>query len=299
MGQQKNYIVFLCYGYERVFYECTYALLSLSRVYDHGQPDNTEIWIYTDDPGKFRFVGDCNLSLNYRIIDKNTIKQWRGSIDFAHRVKIEALRDLAGKVSGNILYVDTDSVFTQRIDKVLEDINEGKRYMHYMEGFIKDEGNPILRKLNKHLGRRKFAGKPLCELAMWNAGVLGFNTKYASLPDNTLAFTDAEYSGFPKHIIEQFAFSVFFQEEGDVKSAAPYIFHYWKLKEAERVLSSFFEHFKDKNWEELARVSDLIQMHMLMQEKADFFHNRSLAGSLMNQQWKPAIPDWPELLKQL
>src|ERR1022692_2665780 len=126
MDHQPNYIVFQCYGNEGVFHECTYALLSLSRLYAQGELTNTEIWIYTDNPGWFRSFEGCWLPLHYREIDKATIQQWRGKIDFVHRVKIELLKDFIKDKKGNILYTDTDVVFTHRIDKMLEDIGAGK-----------------------------------------------------------------------------------------------------------------------------------------------------------------------------
>jgi hypothetical protein len=300
MAAPTNYIVFLCYGNVRVFHECTYALLSLSRLYSAEELSNIEIWIYTDNPVWFRSLRGCSLPLRYRETDAGTIKGWRGKIDFVHRVKIEVLKDFVKDKSGNILYVDTDVVFTHTTDKILANINEGALYMHTMEGKVSDGGNPIFRKLNKYLGpARSINNKPLNEMMMWNAGVLGFNTKHYHLLDEVLKFTDEEYSKFPKHIVEQFAFSVYFQVAGDIKAAAPYIFHYWKLKEASYVLESFFDYFKDTSWGELTRYSSLIQMHSLMQIKVDFLHNRSLTDSILHKQWLPPAQNWAMLCKQL
>jgi len=299
---QTNYIVFQCYGNEGVFHECSYALLSLSRLYEPAGINNTEIWIYTDNPDWFLSFRDCPLPLFYREMDKATIKEWRGEIDFVHRVKIAILKDLTKHKKGNILYADTDVVFTHRIDKMQEDIEAGKLYMHTMEGKVSDEGNPVLRKLNKYLNKdqqQKINGKPLNDLYMWNAGVLGFNTKYDHLLDTILAFTDTVYPQFPKHIVEQFAFSVYFQEAGVIKTAAPYILHYWNLKEARLALASFFDAFKDKSWQELVRYSRLLQMPVLMQEKVNFLHNRSIIDKLQKKQWSPSKQDWHELSRQV
>ena len=103
MTIDTNYIVFQCYGNEGVFHECAYALLSLSRLYQAGVKCNIEIWIYTDNPGWFEAFKDCTLSLHFRAIDKATINEWRGSIDFVHRVKIEVLKDFCKDKKGNVL----------------------------------------------------------------------------------------------------------------------------------------------------------------------------------------------------
>jgi hypothetical protein len=305
MDLQTNYIVFLCYGNKSILHECAYALLSLSRLYTPAELANVQIWIYTDDPDWFRSFRECGLPLHYRTLDDDTIKLWRGKIDFAHRLKIEALKDLIKDKEGNILYVDSDSVFTHRIDTVWQKIQAGALYMHVSEGIVSDAGNRTLRYLNNHLQKNeslKVNNRPLHSLAMWNAGVLGFNTKYNHLLYDVLAFTDNGYNQYPKytkHTVEQFAFSVYFQQAGNVKTAAPYIMHYWNLKEARVALASFFEHFKDKSWEELTQYSLLIQMHVLVQEKVNFFDNRSVRQSLQKKQWLPAKRDWEEMLKQL
>jgi hypothetical protein len=303
MDQQTNYIVFQCYGNEGVFYECAYALLSLSQQYSgEVSPEHLQIWIYTDNKDWFSILSGINLPLNFRTIDNIILQQWRGKIDFVHRVKIEVLRDFTKDRNGNVLYVDTDVAFTQKVDSMFGGIGEGKLYMHVMEGIVSERGNPILAKLDAYLEANvplKVNGIPVRNLAMWNAGVLGFNTRYSYLLDEVLLFTDTEYPRFPKHIIEQFAFSVYFRQAADIKTAAAYMVHYWNLKEARNVLMSFFTFFKDKPFEEMAQGSVLIQIHVLLQQKMNYTNNRSFADKVLNKHWQPAVHNWEELMKQL
>ena len=302
MEQQNNFFVLQCYGNESIFHECAFALLSLSRLYAPGELKNTEIWIYTDNPGWFTSFANCWLPLHYRTVDEHTIKQWKGDINFVHRVKIEVLKDLVKNKTGNILYLDCDVVITHPIDQMVKNINLGQLYMHVKEGMISDRGNKIFEKLYRHYKNQpalKIKDKPVHEFAMWNAGVLGFNTRYNYLLDEVLTFTDTQYPTFPKHVIEQFAFSIYFQQAGEVKAAAPYIFHYWNLKEARAVLASFFAHFKGNNWDELTRNSSLVQIHALMQDKTNFYRNRGVLGSIQGKKWLPGKQDWEELVRQL
>lgn len=302
MEQQNNYIVFQCYGKEGVFLECGYALLSLALVYRRSPPAGMQVWIYTDNPAWFDKLKGITLSLNFRVIDNAIIQQWYGGIDFVHRMKIEVLKDFTKDRQGNVLYVDTDAVFMSSPDDILGRISEGALYMHVMEGVVSENGNPLLTKLNRHLSRNvplEINGKPLQDLAMWNAGVIGFNTRYIAMLDDILAFTDREYPRFPKHIMEQFAFSIFLQKAGDVKAAAPYIVHYWNLKEARELLASFFAYFKGRDIDEMIRCSVLVQMHVLMQEKMNFIYNGGVAGRLLKKAWRPPQYDWQELMKQL
>jgi hypothetical protein len=303
LTQQPGYIVFQCYGNEGIFHECAYALLSLACQYkDESDVRGIEVWIYTDKPEWFDLLKGINLSINFRTIDSNIINEWRGKINFVHRMKIEVLKDFTRERNGNMLYADTDVVFTRRIDGLMQRIEAGDLFMHVMEGIVSQKGNPILAKLDRYIRTSvpmKVNGKSLNDLAMWNAGVIGFNTRYRYVLDEVLAFTDKEYPRFPKHIIEQFAFSVFFQKAGDIKAASSYLLHYWNLKEARETLASFFAFFKDKGIEELARCSALVQMPVLMQEKMNFMNNRNVAEKLLDKHWKPARYQWQELMKQL
>jgi hypothetical protein len=196
------------------------------------------------------------------------------------------------------LYLDTDTVITHLLDEVWQNIEAGKLYMHMNEGVVSGKGNPILAKLHAYLSTNaamQVAGKPIYDLAMWNAGALGFNTKYKYLLDEVLAFTDNEYPKFPKHIVEQFAFSVMFRQVGKLKALAPEIVHYWNLKEAREVLASFFAYFKGRHWYELVANAAEIQMPMLMQDKANYYQNRNIADKLAKKLWHPNVPDWGEL----
>ena len=299
---QTNYIVFQCYGNEGVFQECAFALLSLSRSFEIQRPENLQIWIYTDNPDWFRSFADCSLPLHFRYVDSETIKEWKGKIDFVHRVKIELLKDFTRDRHGNILYLDADVSVTHPLTQLFNGINSGKLYMHVMESVVSQRANPILTKLDNYLHSETtitINQKPIYDLEMWNAGVLGFNTKYRHLLDEVLTFTDCEYPKFPKHIIEQFAFSIFFQQQGSVKSAAPYLLHYWNLKEARSVLAEFFKHFAGMPWPKLAEYAALLQMHVLMQEKVNYLSNRTIADKLQGKNWTIPAIDWKRLATEL
>ncbi len=302
MPQAKNHIVYQCYGHESIFHECAFSLLSLARASSKEFLADCDIWIYTDRPEWFTTFKDNDLPLNFRKITEQEIKKWRGAINFTHRVKIEVLRDLCNHVDGNMLYLDTDTILLESLDSVFKHIDDGALYMHTAEGKISDEGNPVLKKLNAYLKQQKhYTAKTgsVNNLQMWNAGVLGFNTGQQRMLADVLAFTDKVHSEFPKHIVEQFAFSFYFQQAADIKAAAPYILHYWNLKEVRPVLKSFFEYFRNAGWNELVQLGQLVQMHVLMQEKANYYQNRSIGGKLQKQLWQPAPFHWQELMKQL
>jgi hypothetical protein len=301
--QDKRYLIFQAYGHEAVLKECAFAMLTFLHHHPKGI-GGLQIWIYTDNAAFFKPY-ESLLPLHYRSIDLADIKEWRGAIDFVHRVKIEVLRDFVKERSGAVLYMDTDICFLRDITRVFEGIEAGRRYMHVLESLLSDVVNPVIRKmlalLKKHEPRDWSIRKKEIPMssAMWNAGVLGFRCSDAELLDDVLEFTDYLHKLFPKHIVEQFGFSLMFQEAGQVYATSREIMHYWSLKEMREYLASFFSYFADRSVQEQARLSQLIQLHVPMQDRGSFYLNRSPIGKIRRVQWKPLIPDWEAMEKQM
>lgn len=304
MVAAKNIIVFQAYGNKSILNECVFSLLTLTRI---GQSfDDLQVWIYTDNEAYFKSFSACPVPIHYRAIDAAQIKEWRGATDFVHRVKIQILRDLAAaQQQANILYLDTDTEFIQPVDAMMQRIAEGQLFMHIDEGVIRNEGNPILKKLNNFLASNltiPVKDKTITvgdNAVMWNAGVLGFRAADAAMLHDVLGVTDVFHKKYQKHIIEQFAFSLIFQNKQQVKAAYPYIMHYWNLKEFRVILDSFFAHFKRCSWTELETYSRLLQVQVYIQQKANFYQTRSISKKIAKAIWQPQVPDWNELLKQL
>lgn len=304
MSAAKNIIVFQAYGNQSILNECVFSLLTLTRI---GQSfSDLQVWIYTDNEAYFKSFTACPVPIYYRTIDAAQIKEWRGATDFVHRVKIQILKDLAAaQPQANILYLDTDTEFLQPVDTVMQRIAEGQLFMHVDEGVIREEGNPILKKLNKFLADNRSI--PVDDgtitvsddVVMWNAGVLGFRAADAAMLNDVLSVTDVLHKKYQKHIIEQFAFSLIFQNKQQIKAAYPCIMHYWNLKEFRVILDSFFTHFKACSWAELETYSRLLQVQVYIQQKANFYQTRSISKKIAKETWQPKIPDWDDLLKQL
>ncbi len=304
--KHPSYLIFQAYGPEYILRECMYALLRFSHVHNTEMPDDLEIWIYTDQEDWFRrHFPDCPLPLHFREIDDTLIRQWRGEINFVHRLKIEVLRDFCQGHSGNVIYLDTDTYFLASIGNIFENIRNGALYMHVQESILSQEVNPMMRKLNRFLKKNEpliIKGKQVhipADIAMWNAGMLGFHTGHAPLLEEISQFTDEVYRIFPKHVVEQFAFSFYFQQTGNVKSSAAHIFHYWNFKEMRAYLKSFFAHFSAASWTDLARYSTLIQPQVQLQEMIGFYRARNGWEKMRRKSWEPVMPDWDLLLKQM
>jgi hypothetical protein len=303
MIPKNSHIVLQAYRNKDILHECAFALLSLCRHQSREELAELHIAIYTDQPEYFEALRH-GLNIQYKTIDAALLQQWRGTINFVHRVKIEILRDYVKEHQGQVLYLDTDIVFAENINGIFQSIADGKLYMHIMEGFVQGSDNAILQKLSRFLRGNRFdsfnsALRISGCVTMWNAGVLGFSTDHAYLLEDVLAFTDFVYPRFPKHVVEQFAFSLYFQNTSQIHTAHTHIYHYWNLKELRPILLSFFRFFHTNDWDSLVQYSQLIQLPEYLQQKANFYSNRSVIDKLVKKKWLPNIPEWELLVQQL
>jgi len=237
----QNYTVYHSYGNVDILNETIYSVASL-----YMQKNNfpVNVVIYTDSADYFKKY--LPKEVIYEEIDRNQIKIWRGEIDFVFRVKIEVLIDFCKKYQGNVLYLDSDTIFTGQIDIIFNAIQNGILLMHTNEGRLSLTKNKMFPKHIKHICNYPFQTKSgqitiLPHQEMWNAGVLGFQTANKQILDSVLDLTDTMYYKFPKHTVEQLAFSYFFTSYELLAAAEKQIFHYWNFKEFRQLLKHFFD----------------------------------------------------------
>ena len=257
---KNNYILYQAYGKDEICAEAVFSILSLLR-FTGITETGFRIIIYTDKPEYFEsYFGESKL-VSCRQITENDLTDWRGNINFVHRVKIKIILDFFSTHSGNLLYVDTDTYFKASPLPLLKMIEEGKLLMHICEGKIESKKNPIFRKVYAFLKKNKFTlnnGKQIqipTTTEMWNAGVLGMNHNFKHLVDKVLQLTDLMYSKYPKHIMEQLAFSYFFQTDQPVTATEATIYHYWDFKGFRLNIIDFLTANKDKTIEEKAALT--------------------------------------------
>lgn len=246
----KKYIVYQAYGSEDILNEALYSILSFYKV--HGiDYREIEIVVYTDNAAYFESVLGKD-RIQYRQLDAALVKQWRGNIDFVHRVKIETLLNFTSTLKDDqVLYLDSDIVFIKPVKDLFEKINQGLFIMHEFEGKLNASTFPLILKMGKFIRNHqqelhtKGFDVPV-DTGVWNAGVIGFDSSKQYLLNKVLCFTDGFYPLYPKHIAEQFGFSLYLSTEGKVFNSSDYLFHYWSFKEFRRILKDFFTYHKSQ-----------------------------------------------------
>jgi hypothetical protein len=240
MGFSPNYIVYQAYGSLDIPNELIYSIASF---YSQSNILPVSIVVYTDN---IKYLSKyLPSSIIFEELSASKLIEWRGEINFVHRVKVEMLLDFCRKYSGNVLYLDTDTIFTKAADDLFRAISNDMLIMHANEGKMSITKNPIFDKIAKFLNKKLFHlnGNSITisvEQEMWNAGVLGFTTDEINMLYDVLALTDILYKQYKKHIMEQLAFSYIFSKKGLMTAAENHVFHYWNFKEFRPLLKEYF-----------------------------------------------------------
>lgn len=247
----RKYIVYQAYGSEAILNEALYSILSFYKIHGQDYRDIT-IVVYTDHPLYFESVLGKDRVL-CKSLNADQVKQWRGAIDFVHRVKIETLIDFTSSLADDlVLYLDSDIVFLKSVEELFDKIREGVFVMHEFEGKLNSSKFPLIVKMGKFIkGHQKELSargfEVTVDTGVWNAGVIGFQSSKKNLLTKVLCFTDAFFTLYPKHIAEQFGFSLYLSKEGTVFNSSEYLFHYWSFKEFRGVLYDFFQYHRTQH----------------------------------------------------
>ncbi|RTQ53218.1 hypothetical protein EJV47_00295 [Hymenobacter gummosus] len=287
-----NYLIYQAYGSPAVFTELLFSVLSLLRVTPRG--DGMKVLIYTDNRAALEQVLSKDAPVLYEQIDAAQWREWRGDIDFVHRAKLKVLEHAAAHYSGNLLYMDTDTVFTQDPTPLFAQIEAGHPVFHISEGTL-SQGNVLNRKIYRRLrgqtfrvGARSFTVP--AETMMYNAGMAGFRSRDAGGISEILAVTEALYRFYPKHVMEQLAFSLELPKLGTVVEGAAYVVHYWNIKaEVRPLLDTFFEKYRALPAEELAQLTSRLDFAAAAQSKLAYYSQpgwQRTLSKLVGKQWR-------------
>lgn len=210
-----------------------YTLLGIQRAFNF-------IYVLTDDPAFFeRYIGRRS-DVVYIPIDKATIREMRGSIDFVHRMKIASIERVMGldKDSDRFLYIDSDTFILDDLSVIAGNISPEDSVTHthefrFADAIDEPEDNQtrqILLMIRRGIIGFEDRGVAVAlddGFSSWNAGVLGLHRSHNSLLPTVYALTDAIYTKIHHHAAEQFSFSYVLQRNTRIHTCDEQIYHYW------------------------------------------------------------------------
>ena len=148
----NRYILFQAYGNKGVLLECKLALLQLLK---HNDTSSFCVLLYTDNLDFYKEIFQQFNHFSIQPLTKEKITQWRGDIEFAHRVKIEMLLHFFETHTGAVVYFDTDTYCRSSIIPMFEAIEKGSIFMHTYEGNLDNRKSIIFKKWRRFLENNK------------------------------------------------------------------------------------------------------------------------------------------------
>ena len=285
-------LIYLAYGSSALHAEAVYSLLSYYQVAQSA----AQVLIYTDAAAAFKQVLGERPGIHYPSVSPDEWQRWRGSSNKVYLLKIGVLTHAAQHYPGNLLFVDTDTIWQVDPAPLFTQIEHGQFVMHVSEGKLAT-GNDLSRKIYRRLKGQVFvvAQRKLSitdRTVLYNSGILGLSSALAAQLANVVMLADQLYAAYNKHMMEQLAFSMWFGEGGEIAEAAPYVLHYWNLKAARPLLTHVFQQHAPHSLEafyEKATALNLGELHESeMRYRALPSWRRTLL-KLVGRQWQ--IPD--------
>jgi hypothetical protein len=198
----------------------------------------SDVILFTDAPEYFSpYFRDK--PVHFELLTAEKIVQMRGEIDFLHRMKIALIERAFHLIKGNMLYVDSDTFFTNDIRPLYHEVSPDKAYMHLLEYDFESMRNvplPAGASFRKflaliesqvfHLSNDKSLHVNTKQNS-WNAGAMLLHYNHARLLNDVYALTDQIYPVTQNHASEQYAFSIILENNTLLQPLDTYIFHYW------------------------------------------------------------------------
>lgn len=217
------------------------SILSISslRLLYQGKPPFLVV-IFTDNPSRYDGIKHL-FDIEIRGITLHEAKLLSGKHGYMPRSKIVLLKSLLAEQKGNLLFVDTDTIFLKKPDALFRGMNQGNSYLHIREYRLKS-GRKHSRKLcPQDMDFKLATGREVMvngETYMWNSGVIGLPASSdACLMDETLEMLDSMYEASPFFHVEQLCLGAILEQTGKLKSARTFVLHYWHSKSlAERTI---------------------------------------------------------------
>lgn len=259
-----NYIAYLAYGRREFAQEAIYSILSLYYVAGFEFHKDISIIIYTDQIDFFTRIFGENDRIIYQEFTETLRESWMEG-GYVHRAKIKLLQDCMEKYPGNLLFVDTDTIFiNDNLGELFSRINQNHFHLYASENTLEqrmrihqemvidpNEQNAEL-SLLRYIKDNSFMTKSANEIKvpfsmeMWNSGVVGINESHLFLLDEVLEMIDTIYEKFHYRVLEQFALSFVYGKQYRIGSTDSTVHHYWYSKITRYIIISFFKSVQEK-----------------------------------------------------
>lgn len=227
-------LVYQAYGRQDIIEQVLFSVVTLKSQWPAEKPF-PRVAIYSDQPEKVEqfFLGWKDILIEP--ISAPMIREWRGQIDFVHRVKLKVLEHASLNLDSALIYLDGDTYFAKDPSALFDKISATTSLMHIQEARLDRAPDPLTKKIARFCRKNSFLAQGSMvqippQTEMWNAGVIGISPENFSVLERAVALTDEMYARYQKHVMEQLAVSFVLQERTTLIPCHLEVIHYWAAK---------------------------------------------------------------------
>lgn len=216
--------IYLAHSQERFLRQTVFSILSYQRFLLNSDLPH-RIVVFTDEPTFFEPLG-----VSTQLITEKQKTDWRGSIDFVHRMKIMVMIEAAEKFEGRLFFLDSDNYALQDPTKFLKTWEDDTVIMEKMEYVLDKPGDLVGKKYKRFFKKTSNFADGDYVVTMnqncWNSGIIGIPESGRKLLPEILSVCDDMHTKFNKHLSEQMAFSIVLSKHYEVVPFKPFT-HHW------------------------------------------------------------------------
>lgn len=231
---KETVLLYHAYGNIALHQQVMFSILTLHH-FIVGNYDNLTVVVYTDEPNLYQQF-QTKIPISFELLTPEILSTFKGPNQFVHRVKICIIKDCFDKYKKNILYLDSDTYFTESPFSLFNNIDTNKSIMNSND-YDLNNADELYENLDWLLIRRAIRDyeytidgniiKIPLTTRMWNAGVIGLSFENRGILEKVLDLTDQIYKNKKVFTAEQFAFSYYLQNHTNMMTSGNVIFHYW------------------------------------------------------------------------
>ena len=217
--------IYLAHSQERYLRQTVFSILSYQQFLKTSNLEH-RIIVFTDNPDFFKPLGVIT-----HLVSESQKVEWKGAINFIHRMKIMVMIEAKEKHEGKLLFIDSDNYAIHDPTDFLHAWNEDKVIMEKLEYVLQKPADLVGKKYKRFFKKSSVFGQPNYSVDMnqqcWNSGIIGIPGSGKKLLPEILSVCDDMHSKFQKHLSEQMAFSIVLGKHYEVQAFKPFTFHWF------------------------------------------------------------------------
>lgn len=256
--------------------ECRYALLRLLAVYNLKPPPDLSVVVHSAHPRLFD--GFLTFFPQFEIKDP---------VIGPHAGKEQVIQSFFScpEYQGNLLFCDTATFPLQPLDALFGEIEKGQP-IFYQQVVPETNGiGSIPKQIQAIITQSQHRIDDLPErvedVPVFSTAVIGMNHNMLGAVKRSGEMINRLFQQIDHPLAQKFAFSHAFQKLSPIKTANDYFADYFGLNEFRALLHTFFSKNEEESIPNLVKLSQLLDVAAIQQEKAKF--NRQ---PLLKKWWK-------------